>query len=102
MVSEGHALAFAGRGKSVIVNDINREAADRVVADIQAFGGNAVASYHSVVDGADAIIDLAAHTYGHIEVLVNNAGIGVGGENGAGFAVQDMSDRDGNDCWMSV
>ena len=58
-IGKGHALTFARRGGSVIVNDINREAANKVVAEIKASGGSAVANYNSVVDGADAIIDLA-------------------------------------------
>ena len=35
-IGKAHALTFARRGGSVIVNDINREAADSVVADFLA------------------------------------------------------------------
>jgi (3R)-3-hydroxyacyl-CoA dehydrogenase / 3a,7a,12a-trihydroxy-5b-cholest-24-enoyl-CoA hydratase / enoyl-CoA hydratase 2 len=48
--------------------------ADDVVAAIKHLGGNAVASYDSVLDG-QKIIALAESAFGSVDVLVNNAGI---------------------------
>ena len=51
--------------------------ADKVVAEIKAAGGEAVASYDSVADAAAAqrIIDTAMNAWGRVDILVNNAGI---------------------------
>ena len=81
-----HARLLAARGARVVVNDLggNRagegggeEMADRVVAEIEAEGGEAVANYASVADqgGADSIVQDALDAYGRIDVVVNNAGI---------------------------
>ena len=80
-----HAIEFAKRGAKVLVNDLGGsvdgtgagDAADAVVAEIKAFGGNAVANKASVADrdGAKSIVDDAIANYGRIDILVNNAGI---------------------------
>ena len=81
-----HALLLAKRGAKVVVNDLggnragegsDEEMADRVVAEIEEAGGEAVANYASVadVDGAESIIQDALDTFGRIDVVVNNAGI---------------------------
>lgn len=76
-----HALAFARRGAAVLVNDLPSNAganpADEVVAEIQAFGGRAVADGHSVSTSGEvqAIVDAALAAFGKITILVNNAGI---------------------------
>lgn len=72
-----YALAFAGRGAAVVVNDIDETVAARVVAEINAAGGRAAADSHSVAtrDGAEAIVACALTQFGKLTVLVNNAGI---------------------------
>ncbi|XP_041792643.1 peroxisomal multifunctional enzyme type 2 [Chelmon rostratus] len=78
-----YALAFAQRGASVIVNDLGADtkgggkssaAADKVVEEIRAKGGKAVANYDSVEDG-EKLIQSALDAFGRIDVVVNNAGI---------------------------
>jgi NAD(P)-dependent dehydrogenase (short-subunit alcohol dehydrogenase family) len=81
-----HALLLASRGAKVVVNDPGgavdgtggaHAAADKVVAEIKAAGGQAVASYASVAEAAAAqtIIDTAVNTWGRLDILVCNAGI---------------------------
>jgi NAD(P)-dependent dehydrogenase (short-subunit alcohol dehydrogenase family) len=85
-LGRAHALEFARRGAAVVVNDFgvavdgsgaSHEAADRVVAEIEAAGGRAVASYDSVAtaEGGAAIVDVACSTFGRLDAVVNNAGI---------------------------
>lgn len=78
-----HALTLAARGCKVVVNDLggsahgggkSSSAADKVVDEIIAMGGEAVASYDSVEDGA-AIVQTALDNFGTIDIVVNNAGI---------------------------
>ncbi|MBC8749466.1 MULTISPECIES: glucose 1-dehydrogenase [Paraburkholderia] len=72
------AKALAAQGASVVVNYASsRAGADKVVADITAAGGKAVAVGGDVSKAADAkgIIDSAIETYGRLDVLVNNSGV---------------------------
>ncbi|XP_061585399.1 peroxisomal multifunctional enzyme type 2 [Cololabis saira] len=78
-----YALAFAARGASVVVNDLGADtkgggrssaAADKVVEEIRAKGGKAVANYDSVED-AEKLIQTALDAFGRIDIVVNNAGI---------------------------
>jgi 3-oxoacyl-[acyl-carrier protein] reductase len=72
------AKALAAQGASVVVNYASsRAGADKVVADITAAGGKAVAVGGDVSKAADAkgIIDAAVETYGRLDILVNNSGI---------------------------
>ncbi|XP_060736775.1 peroxisomal multifunctional enzyme type 2 [Tachysurus vachellii] len=78
-----YALAFAERGASVVVNDLGGDikgggkssaAADRVVEEIKAKGGRAVANYDSVEDG-EKVIQTALDAFGQIDIVINNAGI---------------------------
>ncbi|HEY1829579.1 MAG TPA: SDR family oxidoreductase [Acidimicrobiales bacterium] len=85
-IGREHALLFAREGAKVVVNDLGGKsdgsgadvsAAQAVVDEIKAAGGEAVASTDSVssFDGARAIVDLAVKTFGDLHVVVNNAGI---------------------------
>lgn len=83
-----HALLMAAEGARVVVNDIGVErtedgqdvsVAERVVQEIVAAGGSAIASRDNVTDwsGAEALIITARDAYGHLDILVNNAGVGL-------------------------
>ncbi len=69
-----YALDFARRGASVVVNDVDAEAADLVAAEI---GRNVVASYDSVAtpEGGAAIVDTAWKAFGRVDAVISNAGI---------------------------
>jgi NAD(P)-dependent dehydrogenase (short-subunit alcohol dehydrogenase family) len=79
------ALALAQAGAKVVVNDLGvsldgdatgDSPADAVVREIQALGGHALADTHSVADfdQAQAMIDNTCQQFGHIDIVVNNAG----------------------------
>ena len=81
-----YALELARRGARVVVNDLggaldgegsSQRAADTVVDEIIETGGEAVASYDSVSepDGGEAIVQTAVEAFGHVDIVVNNAGI---------------------------
>lgn len=81
-----HALLLASRGAAVVVNDLggtvhgegaSSSAADAVVDEIRAAGGEAIAEYSSVStpEGGAAIVQRAVEEYGRLDILVNNAGI---------------------------
>ena len=82
-LGRSHALLLASRGAKVVVNDLggnatgdgkSSSAADKVVEEIKAAGGEAVANYDSVEDGAK-IVQTALDTWKRIDIVVNNAGI---------------------------
>jgi NAD(P)-dependent dehydrogenase (short-subunit alcohol dehydrogenase family) len=85
-LGRSHAMFLASEGASVVVNDLGSDvhgtgsdatAAQAVVAEIAANGGRAVASGHDVADWTDAeqLVRFAVESFGHLDVLVNNAGI---------------------------
>lgn len=75
-LGRAHALLLAGRGATVVVNDLS-DAADAVVAEIVAAGGKARAAKCSVADAGavQAMVDGILSGFGHLDILVNNAGI---------------------------
>jgi NAD(P)-dependent dehydrogenase (short-subunit alcohol dehydrogenase family) len=81
-----HALALAKRGAKVLVNDLGAavngsggsvSAAQAVVNEIKALGGEALANGASVTDyiAVQAMVQQAVDAWGRVDILVNNAGI---------------------------
>ena len=82
-----HALALAARGAKVLVNDLGgardgsgtgtSAASEKVVAEIKAAGGRAVANGDDVstVQGGENILQTALDAFGKVDILVCNAGI---------------------------
>ena len=71
-----HARLFAAEGARVVVNDLG-DIADEAVEEIRAAGGEAIASNHDITswEGGEALVGAAVDAFGHLDVLVNNAGI---------------------------
>lgn len=81
-----HALELGRRGAKVVVNDLggsvdgsggSTTAAERVVEEIVAAGGTAIANAASVTDfdAVQGMVDAVMTKWGQIDILVNNAGI---------------------------
>jgi NAD(P)-dependent dehydrogenase (short-subunit alcohol dehydrogenase family) len=86
-IGRAHALRLAAYGARVVVNDADvgtdgaptdEAPADEVVATIRAAGGDAVSHRGSVTETAtgDELVTLAVDTWGRVDIVVNNAGIG--------------------------
>ncbi|MDQ6782447.1 MAG: SDR family oxidoreductase [Actinomycetota bacterium] len=84
-LGRAHALLFASAGASVVVNDVgfsadgrggDTEAAQAVVDEITAAGGQAIANTEDVADwqGGQRMVKAAVDAFGDLHVLVNNAG----------------------------
>ncbi|TDI60348.1 MAG: SDR family NAD(P)-dependent oxidoreductase [Alphaproteobacteria bacterium] len=85
-LGRSHALELARRGAKVVVNDLggtldgtggSSDAAEAVVAEIKALGGDAISDGCSVTDeaGVANMVQRTMDTFGRIDVLINNAGI---------------------------
>jgi NAD(P)-dependent dehydrogenase (short-subunit alcohol dehydrogenase family) len=85
-IGREHALLFASEGAKVVVNDLggaadgageDRTAAEQVVDEIAAMGGEAIANADDVADwdGGAGLIASAIDAFGRLDILVNNAGI---------------------------
>ena len=81
-----HALLLASRGAQVVVNDLGGAVdgtgasagpAQKVVEEIEALGGVAVADANSVAttEGAEGMVKTALDAFGRIDIVINNAGI---------------------------
>ena len=81
-LGRAYALLFASRGAKVVVNDLGKSLtgdadqsdapASKVVEEIRAAGGEAVANFDSVEFG-ERIIKTALDNYGRVDIVINNA-----------------------------
>jgi NAD(P)-dependent dehydrogenase (short-subunit alcohol dehydrogenase family) len=83
-IGREYAMLFAREGARVVVNDAGFDTADnsvslaeRVADQIRAAGGDAIWTTDEIGDSAAAnrLVAAAVESYGHVDVLVNNAGI---------------------------
>ena len=85
-LGRAHALHLAKLGAKVVINDLggsldgsggNSEASEKVVAEIKAAGGEAIANGASVSDDAGVahLVKQTMDAFGRIDVLIANAGI---------------------------
>jgi NAD(P)-dependent dehydrogenase (short-subunit alcohol dehydrogenase family) len=85
-LGRSYALYLSQRGAKIVVNDLggstdgngdDTRAADAVVEEIRALGGEAVANYDSVAhaEGGAAIVQTAIDAFGGVDIVINNAGI---------------------------
>lgn len=85
-IGREHALLFAAEGAQVVVNDLgggndgigaDAGPAQQVVAEITETGGVAVANTDNIADwsGAENLVRQAVTEFGHLDVVVNNAGV---------------------------
>ncbi len=74
-IGREHALEFARQGAQVVVNDLGP--AEKVVEEITAMGGRAIANHADISDwdGAGSLVQAALEEFGDLHILVNNAGI---------------------------
>ncbi len=75
-IGEGIARRLAAEGARVIVNDIQAQAGEKVVAEIMAAGGQASFFAADVTrsDDMQALVQAAVARHGRLDVMVNNAG----------------------------
>ncbi len=100
-LGRSHALALAARGAAVVVNDLGGDlkgqgssasAAEQVVSEIVAAGGQALANHDDIAteSGASSLVAAALQRFGRVDALVNNAGI----VRDKSLAKMDMADFD--------
>ena len=98
-LGRAHALGLAARGAKVVVNDLgtardgnggSSAAAEKVVEEIRAAGGQAIADGANVADFSQvqAMTAMVKREWGRVDILVNNAGI----LRDKSFAKMDLAD----------
>lgn len=95
-IGRGHCLHLSRAGAAVVINDIDLGAAEAVVNEIIAEGGQAVASDINIASrkGSQALVDCCVAAFGKIDILVNNAG------NLRDRTFLKMTDEDFDSVWL--
>jgi len=78
-IGKGVALQYAEKGANVVVADKDAEAGEKTVSLIKERGGKSIFVLTDVRCEADIVrlMETANQTYGHIDILINNAGVSV-------------------------
>lgn len=79
-IGEAVALRLAAEGSKIVVADLNPDAAGKVVGEIKAGGGDAlaVACNATKPEDVDNLMEKTVDAYGAVDILVNNVGGGSG------------------------
>lgn len=104
-IGAAFAAELARRGSAVVCSDIDRDAAQRTVDTITAAGGRATAVHCDVsqIDAVTALADAAQAWFGHPPTLViNNAGVGAGGQPIGEMALDDWNWTLGINLWGPI
>jgi NAD(P)-dependent dehydrogenase (short-subunit alcohol dehydrogenase family) len=96
-IGRASAIRFATEGAAVVVADVRGYRAERVVQEIVAGGGRAVASEIDVGDesGVAAMVDLATGQFGNLDVLFSNAAVSLPG------TALDLTTSDWDAMWRT-
>ncbi|KAH9809682.1 hypothetical protein DFH28DRAFT_904457 [Melampsora americana] len=73
-LGRAYALMYGKLGANVLVNDMNKEAAEKVVNEIKKLGAKAASHVGSVEDG-ESVVKAALDNFEGVHVIINNAGI---------------------------
>ena len=90
-IGEACAKDLATNGASVVVTDINLEAAERVAREITEAGGKAKATKLDSASPEDnrKAVEFAVQEFGGLHLAVNNAGVGAGPDAAGDLALED-------------
>lgn len=104
-IGAAFAVELARRGSAVVCSDIDPDAAQRTVDAITAAGGRATAVHCDVsqIDAVTALAEAAQAWFGHSPTLViNNAGVGAGGQPVGEMALDDWNWTLGINLWGPI
>lgn len=104
-IGAAFAVELARRGSAVVCSDIDPDAAQRTVDAITAAGGRATAVHCDVsqIDDVAALAEAAQAWFGHSPTLViNNAGVGAGGQPVGEMALDDWNWTLGINLWGPI
>jgi NAD(P)-dependent dehydrogenase (short-subunit alcohol dehydrogenase family) len=104
-IGAAFAVELARRGSAVVCSDIDPDAAQRTVDAITAAGGRATAVHCDVsqIDAVTALAEAAQTWFGHSPTLViNNAGVGAGGQPVGEMALDDWNWTLGINLWGPI
>jgi NAD(P)-dependent dehydrogenase (short-subunit alcohol dehydrogenase family) len=102
-IGRATAHAFAAQKSKLVIADINKERLDSVVKEIEALGAQVAAKVTDVSDKSqvEALAKFTLDTYGRVDVIHNNAGVGIGGPLEI-FPLEDWEKIVGINFWSVV